>query len=630
MSKINKNTLIPLCFLALAGGYFGAEWVIPKYFKPNENTASYNFMHENNGDKADQFIAMLRQNNHYIRNTKSGNYLAGKFAQNNKDWTSANKFISQVLPPLPQENIENGSASKDLYSHAMILAMGAGEYKKAISLANDVHALDDNNIFATLFITVGYLNNAQYIEADKILSTLDQNSIATFITPILSLWLNTVNRDGSINKNITTKDLPATNIYVYHALLAGIFTGQKQAVEEYAIRAFNPNELDARDAEKFADIFFHYGQKDISLLLLKTLKDRNFSSEVIDKKIAALENDKDIVGLFTLPQIDTPKQGAALILSNMAEILVRERSDDVANIFAQMAAYLDPLLEMPHNVISDIYARNERFEDAIQQLANIPTNSTNFILTQRKIADFYNQMNNDAQAIKTLNLIYENTQDIDTLNQIGDIYRFQENYDKAIKTYSEILDKLDPLPSKYWYVLYARGMSYERLKKFEQSDTDLLKALEFQPNEPYLLNYLGYSWADRDIKLDESLELIKQAQSLRPDDGYIADSLGWVYFKLGDYENAVTYLERAVEMLPYDVTVNDHLGDAYWRNGREIEAKFQWRRALNNQEDIDLDLTTSLRNKTANGLPFGKSELSELPVQPSQSPDKKSHTVSDL
>ncbi len=630
MTGINKHTLIPLCLIALAGGYFAAEWVIPKYFKPNQNAASYNLMHEDNGHKADQFMAMLRQNGNYIRDTKSGNYLAGKFAQNNKDWRSANKYIGKVLPPLPQEGEEKDEISKDLYSHAMILAMSVGNYKEAISLAKDVHAADKNNIFAALFIAIGYLGNAQYIEADKILSTLDQNSIATFITPILTLWTNTVNRDGSINENISTQNLPESNLYAYHALLAGIFTDQKQAVEEYALRAFNSNELDARDAEKFADILFHYGQKDLSLLLLKILQERNFSSDIIDKKIAALEGDKDLVGLFTLPKINTPKEGAALILSDMAEILVRKMSDDVANIFAQMAFYLNPELEMPHTVIGNIYARNDRFDDAINQLRKIPASSPDFILTQRKIADLYTQMGNDEQAIKTLNLIYNNTQDIDALNQIGDIYRYQEEYDKAVRTYSKILNKLSPLPPKYWYILYARGMSYERLGKFKKSDEDLLKALEFQPNEPYLLNYLGYSWADRDMKLDQSLELIKQAHNLRPNDGYIADSLGWVYFKLGNFEDAVKYLERAVELLPYDATINDHLGDAYWRNGRKTEAKFQWRRALNNQEDVDIELTQTLNNKIANGLSLDENELSELPPQPSQSPQKISDTSSDL
>jgi len=161
-------------------------------------------------------------------------------------------------------------------------------------------------------VAIDYFKKAQYIEADATLKKLNDQSIATFITPILSLWANTVNRDGSVNKNITTQNLLPTNIYAYHALLAGLFTDQKQAVEEYAIRAFKPDELDARDAEKFADIFYLYGQKDVSLLLLKILQDRNFSDENIDLKISNLEAAKPIDDLLDAPKIETPKEGAAL------------------------------------------------------------------------------------------------------------------------------------------------------------------------------------------------------------------------------------------------------------------------------------------------------------------------------
>ena len=158
-------------------------------------------------------------------------------------------------------------------------------------------------------------------------------------------------------------------------------------------------------------------------------------------------------------------------------------------------------------------------------------------------------------------------------------------------------------------------MSYERLGKFEKAEKDLQEALVFRPDEPYLLNYLGYSWADQGVNLDKSLELIYRAAELRPDDGYIADSLGWVYYKLEDYERAVEYLEKAVELLPYDSTVNDHLGDAYWRVGRIKEAKFQWERALNHQEEEDLELTTKLEKKIRKGLQDDDNELSEIPVK---------------
>ena len=141
------------------------------------------------------------------------------------------------------------------------------------------------------------------------------------------------------------------------------------------------------------------------------------------------------------------------------------------------------------------------------------------------------------------------------------------------------------VPAEYWFVLYARGMAHERLKNYKKSEEDLLQALEHKPNHPYLLNYLAYSWADQGKNLEKALDMLRQASSLMPDDGYIADSLGWVYYRLNDFENAVPHLERAVELLPYDMTVNDHLGDAYWRVGRRLEAKFQWQRAVNYSEE---------------------------------------------
>ena len=125
-------------------------------------------------------------------------------------------------------------------------------------------------------------------------------------------------------------------------------------------------------------------------------------------------------------------------------------------------------------------------------------------------------------------------------------------------------------------------------------------ALEFQPEHPFVLNYLGYSWADQGINLEKSREMIERAVDLRPDDGYIADSLGWVLYRMGRYQEAVAPLERAVELLPYDPVINDHLGDAYWKVGRRLEARFQWERARNHTEDEEL--ITAVQHKMINGL----------------------------
>lgn len=199
--------------------------------------------------------------------------------------------------------------------------------------------------------------------------------------------------------------------------------------------------------------------------------------------------------------------------------------------------------------------------------------------------------------------LYTEKSNIDALIQIGDIYRYKEEYQKSVNTYNQVIDNWDNVPEKYWHVLYARGMSYERLNEFELSEKDLKKALEFRPNHPYLLNYLGYSWADQGINLNESLDMIKKAAQIKPDDGYIADSLGWVYYKMNDFNEAIPHLEKAVELLPYDATINDHLGDAYWRTDRRLEARFQWRRAVNYSQESEAELKTKVEQKLVNGLP---------------------------
>jgi tetratricopeptide (TPR) repeat protein len=177
---------------------------------------------------------------------------------------------------------------------------------------------------------------------------------------------------------------------------------------------------------------------------------------------------------------------------------------------------------------------------------------------------------------------------------------------------------------RYWHLLYVRGMSQERAGNWEAAEKDLLAALEFKPEQPYILNYLGYAWADRGQNLDKAQSMIRKAVSLRPEDGYITDSLGWVLYRIGKYKASVPELERAVSLLPYDPVINDHLGDAYWRVGRKMEAKFQWERAKNHSDDGELK--TKLDEKMAKGL--GEESANTLagvpsgPVSPLESSPK--------
>lgn len=225
---------------------------------------------------------------------------------------------------------------------------------------------------------------------------------------------------------------------------------------------------------------------------------------------------------------------------------------------------------------------------------------------------------------------------------LGDLLRAQDKWAEAVVAYDRAVELLSQEPDSQapWFALYARGIALERSGQYERSDADMRAALEMQPDHAAILNYLGYSWVDRNVNLDEALELIERAVELRPDDGYILDSLGWAYYRLGRYDDAVAPMERAVAVMSDDSLVNDHLGDVYWMAGREREADVQWRRALSlwTEEDTDTDpdriraklnvgLDDVLAAEEANGgkLPEGFG----LPEEPAESDDAAAEPEDD-
>jgi tetratricopeptide (TPR) repeat protein len=606
---LKTKYLIPGCIAALAIGYAAAEYFVPRYFHPpvDETVTARNII---------QYVGPKPMN---VRDTPAGNYLAGKFAQNRKDWSTASKYMGQII-----EQVGDIDGIDELRNHSMVLAMSAGQAEKAVQLAHHIQKNDPDNVLATLFLVMEKFKMEDYAGIQETLDRISEDSIAAFIIPLISLWADTAEGD------ISTEQLAYTPIYIYHAMLAGRYVDQKDVVKPFVNRGFNPADADIRDIEEFADLFALYGMDEKAIILYQELIDSRYAGEPVEEKLALLKEGQSIESMLAIPDVASPKDGAAVVFMDMAEILVREYSDDSANVFAQMALYLKPELETPRLIIGNIYARYKRFEEAIKVLQTIPASSSNYTMAQRQIAELYVENEQDDKAIAILSQLSGEEFNVEATNQIGDIYRYEEKYDRAVQTYSQIINHFETLPDKYWYVLYARGMSYERLGKYDKAEADLQKALQFRPADPYLLNYLGYSWADQGVNLEEALELIRQAAEIEPGDGYIADSLGWVHYKLGNFEMAVENLENAVELLPYDPTINDHLGDAYWRVGRQKEAQFQWRRALNNMEEEDLELSSRLERKLAEGLSDDSQTLSDLPMQPTAAPKAPDGTTTRI
>ena len=311
--------------------------------------------------------------------------------------------------------------------------------------------------------------------------------------------------------------------------------------------------------------------------------------------------DQDKSGKTPDPMVASPREGAAEALFGLASALADESGIDFAIIYAQMTLELKPVFPIALTLLADIYEDAKLYQLAIDVYERIPESSPLRENAEIQIALDLNQLDKTDAAREKLDKLIERDPGRYQPNvTLANILRGRSKFKEAAVAYSKAIGLIDKIEQRHWTVFYFRGICYERSKQWPKAEADFRKALELQPDQPLVLNYLGYSWVEQRHNLDEAFKMIRKAVELRPNDGYIVDSLGWAHYQLKEYEKAVEHLERAVELRPEDPVINDHLGDAYWRVGRKVEAKFQWRHAKDlkpepeNLEKIKLKLENGL------------------------------------
>jgi tetratricopeptide (TPR) repeat protein len=279
--------------------------------------------------------------------------------------------------------------------------------------------------------------------------------------------------------------------------------------------------------------------------------------------------------------IDGPATGMADALASLAAAFDEQRAQAQALVLARLASYLAPGEADTALLIARLNLRQENAAEAALVLDDVDPDSLYAWEARLLRAQTLAAMEREDEAVALLEaMAAERPERIDALVAQGDTLRRQERYAEAERAYDRALQRVPEVTVGHWPLLYARGITRERTDRWPEAEADLQAALELEPDQPLVLNYLGYSWVDQGMNLEEAEAMLRRAVDLRPDDGYIVDSLGWAYYRLGRYDDAVRYLERAVELRPQDPVINDHLGDAYWRVGRYREARFQWERAL--------------------------------------------------
>jgi Flp pilus assembly protein TadD len=262
---------------------------------------------------------------------------------------------------------------------------------------------------------------------------------------------------------------------------------------------------------------------------------------------------------------------------------------------------LEPKFALAQLLAGEIRGLQKRTSEALQLYGSIDPASPLSWSARLRVALALDALDRTDEATALLRtMAAERPTRSEPLIEEGDLLRAHNRFDEAGHAYDAAIARLGNIDGRAWRLFYDRGIVLERSGQWPRAEADLKHALELQPDQPLVLNYLGYSWIDKGENLPEALKMIERAVELRPNDGYIVDSLGWAYYRLGDLNRATQHLEHAIELLPEDPTINDHLGDVYWRTGRLAEARYQWRRAL--QFKPEADETKTIETKLDHGL----------------------------
>ena len=525
--------------------------------------------------------------------TMSGSYLAARHASVERDASSAATFYRSALRTDPKNN--------ELLDRAFISSLADGDIDEAVKLGDRILTMDKSNRVARLVVGVRDLKQKKYAAAQLNINQSIRGPITDLVATLLSGWASS--GAGDTKSAIANIDkLTGPEWYpIFKDLHAGMIlelaNKEKDAGARFE-RAYKLDDSMLRVSEAYAR-------------WLSRNKDSTAAKaiyEAFDKKLArhplVLEGLRETkAGKKLSPLVDSPQSGAAEALYGIGATLTRRGGEDLALVYLQLALYLAPNHPLALLSLADLYESVKKPAMAIKIYERVPANSPLKRNAQIQLATNLDAADRSDEAIKILKTVTtEDSRDLEAIMALGNIERGRKKFADCAQTYSLGIDALPPNNDKANSVYYYyRGICEERSKQWSKAEADMRKALELQPEQPHVLNYLGYSWIDQGINLDEGMKMIKRAVEQRPDDGYIVDSLGWAYYRIGNYEDAVKHLERAIDLKPEDPTINDHLGDAYWRIGRTLEAKFQWAHARDLKPEPEE--LPKIEAKLENGLP---------------------------
>ena len=523
----------------------------------------------------------------------SGAYLAAMQADFRNDYVEAAAYFDRALALDPDND--------GLLNNAVVTRVALGDIAGARETADHLAAADPNNAVAALVILADSLAQGDFDAASAVLAA-QGDQMNPLLGGLIVGWIE-VGRQNFPAAEAQFDAMSGNDALAaygqYHKALALAFAGDFVSAEKIlAGGADGPLHLNRSAIVAHAEILAQMGRSADAIALMGGA----LAGGVPDAPLLDLRERLASGEEVPFDQITKPKDGAAEAFLTLADALNNDESARVALVHARLASHIRPDLVEARLVSADVLENEEQYALANEALAGVSKDSPWYVTTEIRRANTQRAAGDPEDGIATLTALATGDKDgIEVDSALGDALRMAERFPEAVVAYTRAIDRIaEPMPL-HWILFYTRGISNERAGDWPAAEADFREALKLEPDQPLVLNYLGYSMVEKGENLDEALAMIQKAVKGQPDDGYITDSLGWVYYRLGRYQDAVAPMLRAVELTPDDPIINDHLGDVLWMVGRKREAEFQWRRALSFGPADDLDMDR-IRKKLDVGL----------------------------
>ena len=515
-----------------------------------------------------------------------GEYLTGRHALFNHQYDVAADNYLEAIKQDP-ENIE-------LMQFSLSVFIAAGRFEDAFFVNEKLKEMDAQNEVSNILDFFNKTKNKSYIEALIDIDELSSTGIMNLIKPFFRAWIDAAEGSTSEIDAVVNSFEEENNFNFFNFFQAGLiyeYLEDFEKAESFYAQALNERgHLNLRAVEAYGKILKKNGKTEKAISILEDYIDQATANEQLKATLNEVRNDEQFE-----PFVSSLNEGFAEIFYTVSTILMQDNVKSIATNFLQYAAFFKPEFPLVHFLQAQIFESDQYYRGAQNEFDKIKTDSPLYFQSKLQRAWLYNDMDRPEETIAALlKLEKEYPDNREVLNSIAEFYRMNERFAEAIPAYSKVIDNIEEENVRDWIIYYTRGIVFDQEKRWAEAEMDFKKALEIRPEQPMVLNYLAYSWVDRGLNYVEAKKMLIRAVELRPNDGYIVDSLGWALYKMGDYEEAVPVLERAAQLETQDWAINDHLGDAYWTVGRKNEARFQWRHALSLSPDEDkIDLIKS-------------------------------------